>query len=609
MLWVSVYPGCGKSVLVRHLVDDVLKPTRYRSICYFFFKDIEDQKSIVTALRCILHQLFDEKRNLLSGKILNRLETMSSCSFSELWEALMDATESHQVICLLDAIDECDPQGWSQLMQKLSQLRDSNRNCNLRFLLTSRPYEKFRRDLHLVVTHLDGDSDAEKELISEEIKVFIKARVEDIGLRCRLTDDEQKILLRRLSSIPNRTYLWVYLTLDLIEEDINISQSGIDEVISQLPSTVGETYNKILSRSNKPEKAKFIFHIILAAERPLTLSEMALAVALHEGHNPHETSELANNDRFRDHLSDICGLFVSIVHEKIHLIHQSAKEFLVQGDNVDGDLEWNHSFPPRESHRILAEICISHLLSKHIKTPDPNEVSQLIEDNIFLDYSAKHWASHLRESEINTQKSMTALVLRICNPNTRRFQTWFKIHWTATERINSPQGLTTLMVASYYGLSAVVKHLLKLNNTMVNAKDRTYKRTALCWAARNGFHVVVGQLIKGGNFWMRYLPSKIGKGAKIDSRDVDGRTPLTHAVWNGNLATVELLLKAKAWVHLEDENRGTPLSYAIVWRREEVIALFRERGIGIRLQQDVRLHLLLCMNQRLYCLQPQSGVS
>src|SRR5882724_2259326 len=51
LLWVSADPGCGKSVLSRFLADRELQATRNRTICYFFFKDDnEDQKTATTAL-------------------------------------------------------------------------------------------------------------------------------------------------------------------------------------------------------------------------------------------------------------------------------------------------------------------------------------------------------------------------------------------------------------------------------------------------------------------------------------------------------------------------------------------------------------------------------
>ncbi|KAM5342918.1 hypothetical protein ACJ41O_013884 [Fusarium nematophilum] len=75
MLWVSANPGCGKSVLAKYLVDSKLQTTEPRTTCYFFFKDdFEDQRSATSALSCILHQLFIQREDLFSNKIVKRLE-------------------------------------------------------------------------------------------------------------------------------------------------------------------------------------------------------------------------------------------------------------------------------------------------------------------------------------------------------------------------------------------------------------------------------------------------------------------------------------------------------------------------------------------------------
>src|SRR4029077_3389876 len=93
MLWVSADPGCGKSVLAKYLVDSVLLTTESRTTCYFFFKDdFEDQRTVVNALCCILHQLFMQKRILLCETILERFEVSGekfNSSFSELWDTLL----------------------------------------------------------------------------------------------------------------------------------------------------------------------------------------------------------------------------------------------------------------------------------------------------------------------------------------------------------------------------------------------------------------------------------------------------------------------------------------------------------------------------------------
>ena len=117
MLWVSADPGCGKSVLAKHLVDFVLPSNPSRTTCYFFFKDdFEDQRSVRGALCCLLHQLFTQKSILFSDRILNQFESDRenlTTSFSELWDILIAATEDEhagEIVCIFDALDECDGQ-------------------------------------------------------------------------------------------------------------------------------------------------------------------------------------------------------------------------------------------------------------------------------------------------------------------------------------------------------------------------------------------------------------------------------------------------------------------------------------------------------------------
>src|SRR4029077_8281505 len=95
MLWVFADPGCGKSVLAKYLVDSVLPTTESRTTCYFFFKgDFEDQRTVISALCCILRQLFMQKCILLSDEILDQFDLMSTSSFTELWDVLLRAAEN-----------------------------------------------------------------------------------------------------------------------------------------------------------------------------------------------------------------------------------------------------------------------------------------------------------------------------------------------------------------------------------------------------------------------------------------------------------------------------------------------------------------------------------
>ncbi|CAP66456.1 uncharacterized protein PODANS_4_3680, partial [Podospora anserina S mat+] len=156
---VQADPGCGKSVLAKHLVEDVIPTTTARKTCYFLFKDdVEDQKTMNSALSCVLHQLY----------------------------LILRASRAHAP--------------------------EQNRSMpDLSFILTSRPLQAIRREFQLrdspgsSVIHLRGESQEEIQKISDEINIFIRARVQ---------------------SVPHRTYLWAHLILDLIEKAADIDKVG-----------------------------------------------------------------------------------------------------------------------------------------------------------------------------------------------------------------------------------------------------------------------------------------------------------------------------------------------------------------------------------------------
>ena len=56
----------------------------------------------------------------------------------------------------------------------------------------------------------------------------------------------------------DRTYLWVCLTLDLIESDIDIDKIGIVNATSHLPKSVYEAYDRIISKSCNLKKGQEI---------------------------------------------------------------------------------------------------------------------------------------------------------------------------------------------------------------------------------------------------------------------------------------------------------------------------------------------------------------
>ena len=307
----------------------------------------------------------------------------------------------------------------------------------------------------------------------------------------------------------------------MIERDIDIDKIGI---VKALPKTVDEAYDRILSKSRDSEKAKRILHNVVAATRPLTLREMALALTIRENHRSYSDLDLKSQDWFYENIRDICGLFLTIIESRIYLLHQTAKEFLVQNDqeicreSTHGGLRWKHSLRPQDSHRLLTEICVQDLLFAEFEANPLDNNVMLSQREVFLDYSAKHWAV-VRESHIEVDNAATQSMLRLCDASSTRFQTWLRLYWTSTDT-DFPENFAVLMIASYFGLTAVVKHLLlQLDNINLDSKDSTYGRSAISWAAGNGFDVVVKLLIKGIGGQLRGFSRIFRKGAQVDSMD------------------------------------------------------------------------------------------
>ncbi len=603
LLWVSTDPGCGKSVLAKYLVDEPLQSTQSRTTCYFFFKgDYDDQRSPESALCCVLRQLFLQRPALLSDSILQRFQEDGQRllgSFRGLWDILISiavGNASGEIICVLDALDECEDQGRSQLVKALCNLYwPGASSLTLKFLVTSRPYVSIQREFQglkdrLPTIHLAGENEDEIVKISREIDLVIGNRVEDISRKLQLQPDETRVLGDELVRVPNRTYLWVYLICDEIEHSINITPGNIRTEIGRLPKSIEEAYENILCRSRDFEKARRLLHIVVAAERPLLLQEMSFALAFKESHRSYCDVEVEPEDRFRSTVRELCGLFVTVKDSKICLLHQTAKEFLVQREpsraadplrNGSFTLQWKYTLPSAESNRVLAEICIRHLLFAEFKShPWDRDASFAI----FLRYSAAHWATHFRQAHVERSSSLIGLEAQLCDQHSPNRSAWLRFHTTRWEPDVS-RGPSPLNIASYFGLDRFVELQLNEKAVDLNQPGGRDQRSALSLAAGNGHESVVRLLLEKAEVGVKGFFKKFQKNTvQVHAKDRAGQTALSWAVRGGHEAIVRLLLDNAANTEPK-KHRGltmTPLADAARAGHHAILQLLLERGGSIK---------------------------
>ena len=382
LLWLSADPGCGKSVLSKYLVDrqgEVLTiKTEQPVVCYYFFKETDiDRRSASKAVCALLHQLVMQQPQVychLEEDFENKGSDFLSDTSTTWAMFLKAATKSsgHEVICVLDALDECEPASRKTITDSIVEAfsppryRDFEKPV-IKFIVTSRPEFNIERDFRSVTrkfaeVRLRGED--ESDCIQREIDIVIQHKVHELGSRIGLSVANQKALQENLTMITHRTYLWLYLTFDDIEKRLTLNKRDIAAISNTIPESVEAAYTAILNKSTEKNSARKLLYIVLAATRPLTLDEVNVAMNIQESDTSYHDLTLWPPSDCEIIIKNMCGLFLSVVDSRVYLIHQTAKEFLiaVSSNPCPSALEgpsshiWKHCFPFPQSNLCLLEI-------------------------------------------------------------------------------------------------------------------------------------------------------------------------------------------------------------------------------------------------------------
>ncbi|KXH62310.1 hypothetical protein CSAL01_09796 [Colletotrichum salicis] len=120
-------------------------------------------------------------------------------------------------------------------------------------------------------SHIDGDE--ARLAISEEIDLFIEKNLPN--LVGPLPKSDQEDIRECLKAMENRTYLWLRLVFQMIQEEPGVYgiKSDITGLFEHLPAEASDIYEKVLRRFYDEPKTKLLFQLMLASPRPLNLRE------------------------------------------------------------------------------------------------------------------------------------------------------------------------------------------------------------------------------------------------------------------------------------------------------------------------------------------------
>ena len=381
LLWYSADPGCGKTVLARYLVDEVHGASPLT--LYFFFQRRHRQHSTLsTALCAILHQLYSHRPHLLqyaeeAYKELGRRLVSEPISLWRLFEQSVANSCDGEILCVLDALDECDMEE-SKILFKLL-LEEHHSSCNgtgsIKFLITSRPYyyvQQFFRDVDTLLPVFRISGEAESKSISQDVEIFIRTQVSRLDLEPEERFEVENKLLQKQNH--DQTFLWAFLITEQLRAKPPSTHKKLLAAIDQLPPTVLEAYEAILRDCTEIRNARKILSIVVAARQPLTLDQIDMILALEPQVRQLEDLDLEGLKRLAQTIRHTCSLFVRVADSKIYLIHQTAQDFLLcKQVNISSNLPirhkrllWQRSIVMTQSHFELASVCIKFLNLKDL---------------------------------------------------------------------------------------------------------------------------------------------------------------------------------------------------------------------------------------------------
>jgi hypothetical protein len=226
-------------------------------------------------------------------------------------------------------IDECEEGARRELLKRFRRLqRDNSIGNRIKIIITSRPHVELNLPDTVIIT-LDNNN------LKEDIADFVTIEASELT-QFPVTLREE--IRHSLINGDDGMFLWVSLIIDDLQKSTTTRPRIIREKLKSLPKTLPGLYIDIL-RKIKPEDREYAIAIlrwVVWAVRPLTLQELTIAIAI----RPEDTSMSSLEGEMESDLSKVLrllfGPMINIRGDEVHLVHQSAKDFLRAAESTEG---------------------------------------------------------------------------------------------------------------------------------------------------------------------------------------------------------------------------------------------------------------------------------
>ncbi|KAJ5745881.1 hypothetical protein N7520_011063 [Penicillium odoratum] len=528
----------------------------------------------------------------------------------EIFAAAVTDREATNLICILDGLDEMEIVSQRKLLEcvnKLYNKKDLEARPFVKFIIFSRPENTIKTCFtrNVATVRLRGEDEA--EAISKDVEMVVRNHMNELERQClprNVLMELQQVLIHK----ADRTFLWTTLMISLLEDTAmdGASEKELKELLGN--RDIDNVYAALLARSTNRDRSKKLLQIVLGARRPLTLWELNVALAVSPQKPSFRNLQSELKHLMENYVKATCGHFIRVIHERVYLVHQTAREFLLQqhGDTNPSQLgHWYQSLKQVECDNVVPRSCISSLFLVTVADDQSDEMPQ---PQLLFPYARGNWFQHCHNSNLDTFQEIVHVALRLHDQWPKSPSEWFFAHslilqlnnWQFVAPDNDSWNVPRAKVV--FILDTITKTLLCDPRLDVRACDRD-TRTILHYAAAAGSLNLVQALLSRGvqisarnrdfntplhvaaNFYAqnnsrvdragmayysrpasetrRVIDYLIRQGAHIDAVGYNARTPLIIATQCGAMDLVEIFCSHDANANATDTTGMTPLMFAV----------------------------------------------
>lgn len=375
LLWIKGKPGAGKSTIMKFVLGKFRRKKEW-TISSFFFnaRGRQMEKTVQGMYQSLVLQVLTSLPHLqvaLDAAPMSDLPIIWTIPLLQsLLRSVVESLGSSRLVCLMDALDECDPAEIRDMVYFFEDLRalalENNTHFHVCFASRHYPYITVRKGVHLILDGQEGHENDIAQYTQDKLNIGNSPTAQT--LRAELREKASGI------------FMWVILVVTILNTkyDDGLSPAALRRELSKLPPDLHTLFREMLQRDNKMRNEMLLcIQWILFSQRPLSPPELYLA--LHAGigtdDNDNDNEEIATEwdsnemtpERVQRFILSASKGLAEVTRTKVptvQFIHESVNDFLLKEKGL-AEIWPDLGVDPRgHGHDKLKTCCL-----RYIKVP------------------------------------------------------------------------------------------------------------------------------------------------------------------------------------------------------------------------------------------------